>query len=140
MPKGIEREGVNLLRKPTALIVSTTVAVAAAFGLIACGGEDSGSSSSGASTTSTEQASGGSSAASAGQTIFVQNCGTCHTLSAAGTDGNIGPNLDDVSPDYATVKNQVINGGGGMPAWKGVLSDSEIDAVSKYVADNAGGK
>lgn len=109
-------------------------------GLIACGGGDSGSGSSSAPTTSTQQASGGSAAASAGQTIFVQNCGTCHTLSAAGTDGNIGPNLDDISPDYATVKNQVINGGGGMPAWKGVLSDAEIDSVSKYVADNAGGK
>ena len=127
------------MRKPATALLASAAAVAAVFGLIACGGGDSGSSSS-TPATSTQQASGGGSAASAGQTIFVQNCGTCHTLSAAGTDGNIGPNMNDISPDYATVKNQVMNGGGGMPAWKGVLSDAEIDSVSKYVADNAGGK
>ncbi|HEY7537849.1 MAG TPA: cytochrome c [Gaiellaceae bacterium] len=32
----------------------------------------------------------------AGKTVFVSTgCGTCHTLSAAGTSGTIGPNLDD---------------------------------------------
>ena len=127
------------MRKPAAVVLSSTVAIAAAFGLIACGGGDSGS---GASSTPApaQQTEGGAATASQGQTIFVQNCGTCHTLSAAGTDGNIGPNLDDASPDYEEVKTRVINGGGGMPAWKGVLSDAEIDAVSKYVSDNAGGK
>ena len=30
-----------------------------------------------------------------GQQLFTQNCGSCHTLSAAGTSGTIGPNLDD---------------------------------------------
>jgi hypothetical protein len=29
-----------------------------------------------------------------GQTLFDTNCGTCHTLYAAGTDGDFGPNLD----------------------------------------------
>lgn len=125
------------MRKPAAVLLASTTALIAAFGLIACGGGDSGSDSTSAATT-TEQSSGGGAAANEGQTVFVQNCGTCHTLSAAGTDGNIGPNLDDVQPDYATVKNQVINGGGGMPAWKGVLSDAQIDAVSAYVSENAG--
>jgi mono/diheme cytochrome c family protein len=32
----------------------------------------------------------------AGQALFVTNCGTCHTLYAAGTDGNYGPNLDEL--------------------------------------------
>lgn len=31
-----------------------------------------------------------------GQTLFETNCGTCHTLYAAGTDGNYGPNLDEL--------------------------------------------
>ncbi len=31
----------------------------------------------------------------AGQQLFVKNCGTCHTLADAGTSGQIGPNLDD---------------------------------------------
>jgi mono/diheme cytochrome c family protein len=125
------------MRKPAAVLLASSIAAVAAFGLVACGGGDSGSGSTSAATT-TEQSSGGGAAASEGQTVFVQNCGTCHTLSAAGTDGNIGPNLDELQPDYAQVKTQVINGGGGMPAWKGVLSDAQIDAVSAYVAENAG--
>jgi len=32
----------------------------------------------------------------AGQALFETNCGTCHTLYAAGTDGNYGPNLDEL--------------------------------------------
>jgi cbb3-type cytochrome c oxidase subunit III len=30
-----------------------------------------------------------------GQKLFTSSCGACHTLSAAGTSGNIGPNLDN---------------------------------------------
>jgi mono/diheme cytochrome c family protein len=29
-----------------------------------------------------------------GQSLFQTNCGNCHTLYAAGTDGNYAPNLD----------------------------------------------
>ena len=32
----------------------------------------------------------------AGQSLFQTNCGTCHTLYAAGTDGNFAPNLDEL--------------------------------------------
>jgi cytochrome c2 len=28
------------------------------------------------------------------KTLFFTNCGTCHTLAAAGTHGVVGPNLD----------------------------------------------
>src|ERR1700744_5754264 len=31
-----------------------------------------------------------------GQQLFETNCGTCHTLYAAGTDGNYGPDLDEL--------------------------------------------
>src|ERR1700760_4961556 len=31
-----------------------------------------------------------------GQALFETNCGPCHTLYAAGTDGNYGPNLDEL--------------------------------------------
>ena len=33
--------------------------------------------------------------AAAGKVVFTDNCGGCHTLSDAGTNGTIGPNLDD---------------------------------------------
>jgi len=31
-----------------------------------------------------------------GQALFQANCGTCHTLYAAGSDGNYGPDLDEL--------------------------------------------
>ena len=73
-----------------------------------------------------------------GKTIFSTNCASCHTLKAAGASGTIGPNLDQLKPPLARVKTQVINGGGVMPAFKGKLTDAQIAAVSKFVADNAG--
>jgi mono/diheme cytochrome c family protein len=74
-----------------------------------------------------------------GAEVFASaGCGGCHTLSAASSSGNVGPNLDDLKPDFASVQDQVENGGGGMPAFGGDLSQAEIDAVARYVADNAG--
>jgi outer membrane protein assembly factor BamB len=73
-----------------------------------------------------------------GETVFTSSCGSCHVLGAAGTSGSVGPNLDELKPDASTVETQVRNGGGGMPAFDGRLSDAEIAAVSKYVAENAG--
>ena len=62
----------------------------------------------------------------------------CHTLGAAGTSGSVGPNLDQLKPDAATVEQQVRNGGGGMPSFEGTLSSAQIAAVANYVAQNAG--
>jgi mono/diheme cytochrome c family protein len=74
-----------------------------------------------------------------GAQVFASaGCGGCHTLAAANASGNVGPNLDELMPDAQTVKAQVTNGGGGMPAFGGDLSSAEIDAVSSYVAQNAG--
>jgi mono/diheme cytochrome c family protein len=87
------------------------------------------------------EAEGGESALTAeGKTIFTTNCGTCHTLSAAGTSGTVGPNLDELEPSESTVENQVINGGGPMPAFgkEKILSSAEIKAVSAYVSSVAG--
>ena len=73
-----------------------------------------------------------------GKDIFAANCGSCHTLKDAGTNGNVGPNLDQLKPPLQRVQRQVINGGGGMPAFKGVLTAAQITAVAKYVASVAG--
>ena len=72
--------------------------------------------------------------AAAGREIFVANCGSCHTLSDAGTSGAVGPSLDGIGLDVSAVETQVRNGGGGMPAFEGQLTDEEIVAVSTYVA------
>jgi cbb3-type cytochrome c oxidase subunit III len=73
-----------------------------------------------------------------GKAIFSSECASCHTLKAAAATGTVGPNLDQLKPPLATATRQVTNGGGVMPAFKGVLSPAQIDAVAKFVADNAG--
>jgi mono/diheme cytochrome c family protein len=51
-----------------------------------------------------------------GRQIFVQSCGSCHSLQAAGTSGTIGPNLDnafaaDVKQGYSqsSIENLVLD-------------------------------
>ena len=56
----------------------------------------------------------------------------------AGANGQLGPNLDSLQPDFATVQAKVEDGGGGMPAFKDQLSASQIRDVAAYVAQNAG--
>ena len=114
-------------------IGAAVTAIVLAAVLAGCGGSSSSSSS------SSTPAGGGSSPSSvAGKDVFTSNCATCHTLADVGASGSVGPNLDDLKPDQATVEHQVTNGGGGMPAFGGQLSDAEIQAVAQYVSSVAG--
>ena len=60
-------------------------------------------------------------------------CGTCHVLQAAGSEGQIGPNLDMLRPQISQIINAVTNGIGVMQAWEGILTYEEIEAVAYYV-------
>ncbi len=62
-------------------------------------------------------------------------CAACHVLKAAGSEGNIGPNLDTVSMTVESVTEMVTYGLGVMPAFgeDEILTKEEIDIVSKYV-------
>jgi mono/diheme cytochrome c family protein len=111
-----------------AILIVLALAIAACGG----GGNDNGGSS------STSSSGGTQNASAEGKTVFSSNCKGCHTLQDAGATGSVGPNLDDVKPDKATVERQVENGGGPMPAFKGKLSDAQITAVSTYVSTVAG--
>ena len=92
-----------------------------------------------------------------GQSLFQTNCGTCHTLYAAGTDGNYAPNLDELlapsgppsGPTAAStiastegrVLNAVENGvdsstPGRMPG--GILNEAQSKEVAEFVARTAG--
>ena len=93
-----------------------------------------------------------------GQSLFQTNCGTCHTLYAAGTDGNFAPNLDELlapsgppeGPNAAdTIKategrvlNAIENGvdssttPGRMPG--GILNEEQAKEVAAFVAATAG--
>jgi mono/diheme cytochrome c family protein len=81
--------------------------------------------------------------------LFANNCGFCHTLAAAGTDGVVGPNLDDLlitsgtnsAEQYEGLYSRVINAvscglRGRMP--KGILLGEEAQEVSAFVAAYAG--
>ena len=88
--------------------------------------------------TGTDTGTGGQGDAAAGKSVFITNCGTCHTLADAGTSGTVGPNLDDAQPDEALVVDRVTNGQGAMPPFKGTLSDQQIADVAAYVSQTAG--
>jgi mono/diheme cytochrome c family protein len=75
-----------------------------------------------------------------GSSVYASSgCGGCHTLAAAHSSGTVGPNLDQLKPDYQAVTAQVTNGGGAMPAFKSSLSTQQIADVSAYVVDSTGG-
>jgi mono/diheme cytochrome c family protein len=89
-----------------------------------------------------------------GRQLFDVNCGTCHVLYAAGTDGNFGPDLDtllaptgpptDEAATKATkqrVLNAIDNGvdsstPGRMPA--GIIVGEQAQQVAEFVASEAG--
>lgn len=88
-----------------------------------------------------------------GQELFQINCGTCHTLYSAGTDGNYAPNLDELLAPSGPVEgssikslegrvlNAVENGvnsgtPGRMPA--GILGKEQAEEVAEFVARTAG--
>lgn len=73
-----------------------------------------------------------------GKAIFSSSCASCHTLAAAGSNGTIGPNLDDSKPTLELAVDRVTNGQGVMPSFKGQLSEEEIQAVAKFVSESAG--
>ncbi len=77
---------------------------------------------------------GGPSSAHSGRALFVTECGACHALAAAGTTGGAGPDLDTERPGYARVLERVTNGVGAMPAFTGVLTRSQIEAIARYVS------
>lgn len=87
-------------------------------------------------TTTTEETTGGD--AEAGKAIFTENCAACHTLADAGATGSVGPDLDAAKPALDLVLDRVTNGKGGMPSFKGQLSEEQIQDVSAYVASAAG--
>ena len=74
-----------------------------------------------------------------GKNIFLEkgNCASCHALSDAGSNADIGPNLNLIKPDLGRVVMAVTNGIGVMPAYEGILTSEEIEAVAAYVSDKS---
>ena len=60
-------------------------------------------------------------------------CGVCHALRDANSDGQIGPNLDQLKPKLEQIVYSVTNGIGVMPSFEGMLTVEEINAVAYYI-------
>ena len=76
----------------------------------------------------------------AGKKVFeTAGCKSCHTLADAGATGTVGPNLDQVKPDYRTATARVTLGKGVMPSFKSQLTAQQIADVAAYVVKATGG-
>ncbi len=83
-----------------------------------------------------------------GRDLFVSKCGSCHTLDAAGTTGQIGPNLGDIPRTQTEVLAAIERGGGqaskgaggqtgSMP--RNLVTGKDAQDVAKFVADSGPG-
>ena len=76
--------------------------------------------------------------AGGGAQLFKANCGSCHTLSAAGTSGAVGPKLDGLHLNAAEVVSVMRAGPGVMPSFTGRLTPAQFSALSSFVAQASG--
>ena len=77
------------------------VAAGLLLGAVGCGGGDDNGGGSDTTAAPATTAPSGSGDAAAGKEVFASaGCGGCHTFSAAGSNGSVGPNLDDASPSF----------------------------------------
>jgi alcohol dehydrogenase (cytochrome c) len=86
------------------------------------------------------EAAAGAPDAEAGKEVFTEECSVCH--GATGHGGNGGPDLTTMpkAKEQKGAEEQVKNGGGGMPPFKGILSPEEIKNVAAYVVEDIVGK
>jgi hypothetical protein len=81
-----------------------------------------------------EESSGGPAAVGGGdgKSVFASaGCGSCHTFQAAGSNGTIGPNLDEAKPPFELAIERVTNGKGAMPSFRDSLSDESPTARAR---------
>jgi cytochrome c6 len=130
--------GTALRRRRPALALIAAVALAAATVAAGCGGSG------------TKRPSGPSKAQIAahnrqmalGARTFAKKCALCHTLAGKVAHPTFIespiPNLDEVKPKLAYVRERIENGGFDMPTLANELTPAQADAVVAYVAETAG--
>jgi len=122
----------------TAVAATLVVIMLATVEIVGEAHEADGTEEGGESVPAETDGGGGGGDAAAGEAIFADTCGSCHTLEEAGTSGTVGPNLDDSTLDLQAVVEQVTNGGGAMPPFGGQLSEEEIQNVAAFVVASQG--
>ena len=86
----------------------------------------------------TPSASPSPAAARGARAAFVESCGMCHALKAAGTHGFVGPDLDETKPSQARVRRMIRTGSIDGIMQPGLLEGRDARAVASYVARVAG--
>ena len=72
----------------------------------------------------------------AGRALYdEQGCGGCHVFEAAGSSGQVGPNLDESDVSFDEAVQQIANGGGGMPAFGDQLDEQQIRDLAAFVTE-----
>jgi mono/diheme cytochrome c family protein len=139
------------MRSP--LTIAASLAVAALLTVAGCGGNDSDTVSQRTSASGAPEPADVnqplSPAEQHGRELFVAHCGACHTLDAAGTVGQVGPNLGDIAVNEQDVLFAIRTGGGrhakgqetgpsgNMP--RNLVTGRDAQAVAAFVAANASG-
>ena len=90
-----------------------------------------GQSNQGQAQQASQQTQSGQGSQANGQQIYAQQCAQCHGNNGG---GGIGPALagDQKLQDPQAIITQILNGGGGMPAFADQLSNAEIAAVATH--------
>ena len=65
-------------------------------------------------------------------------CAVCHTLQAAGAQGEVGPVLDEIKPNAERVLRALRNGIGAMPSFAEKMTEQDMQAVARFVAQSTG--
>ena len=78
--------------------------------------------------------------AAAGEEVFASaGCAACHTLEAAGSSGQVGPNLDDAEATTRPGHRARHERDGADASFKGQLSDKQIEDVAAFVVESTSG-
>jgi mono/diheme cytochrome c family protein len=115
-------------------VLALVLAIALAGVVVACGGDSTEGDATTPAETPTEAATPNASTPAEGAVdaaaIYADNCAGCH-----GADGGGGSAPSIVGEDNVDrIREQVLEGGGGMPGFSGTLTAPQIDALAQFVA------
>ena len=144
------RDRLRAMRRPVIALALSVVALALGVVVAGCSEGEVGATPNTVEGTLPTETTGGSEAdlpaleltgdATAGKAVFESaGCTACHTLSAAGSTGTVGPNLDEAQPSFDLVVQRVTLGQGGMPSFQDQLQPQQIADVAEFVSSSAGG-
>ena len=144
------RDRLRAMRRPVIALALSVVALALGVVVAGCSEGEVGATPNTVEGTLPTETTGGNEAdlpalqltgdATAGKAVFESaGCTACHTLSAAGSTGTVGPNLDEAQPSFDLVVQRVTLGQGGMPSFQDQLQPQQIADVAEFVSSSAGG-